>query len=608
MAIDQLPDTTVEVVADTPADAAPSRYVAPGFTPDKPAPARTGSAAMVAAMATGRGLGVAARHLATGTTGTGRAGWRYLRAHEISESYRDGKPSTESEWEYVHAIRRKRWATAAATVGGGILVNLVAAGALMLAGGLPAADAFTVLPAGESAVAGAAVAGYGRRINRARALEAAPLTDALAAGPAPATNETLLEALAAIKVPEGAAVVSHEPNRDGTSVTTVNLPPNFTVTSLRGKLEELAGALGRDTTMVDIRKAAHANQAAIWLSSTDPFEAPRPSPLLAGNAAVDAYRYGVSVAWNKRGEIILLPITNSNILIAGMTRSGKGVGAANLAVGASLDVRINLRIVAGKQNGEWDAYAKARVASTYFKPDPKRLLALLNALRADKNRREGILGKLGKSKMTVDTIEKLGGIELLVIDELATYTRPGRPLRDEILEALIELSAVAAGAGILMVLITQYPEVAVIPQALAMNCGTKWAMRVDNATQSNAILGEGSSGSGRDASKFDPPRPGLGWLVNPFAAVTDLARSFDLDEDERGEITLLLERAVRVRDKAGRLVGQWNDPIENTLQQETGFSSAAGGPEHNGVPARMLHLLDPQQAAAYEAVVDCVEV
>jgi hypothetical protein len=91
-------------------------------------------------------------------------------------------------------------------------------------------------------------------------------------------------------------------------------------------------------------------------------------------------------------------------------------------------------------------------------------------------------------------------------------------------------------------------------------------------------------------------------LVNPFAAVTDLARSFDLDEDERGEISLLLERAVRLRDKAGRLVGQWQDPIETTLQQETGLLSAGGGPERNGVPGRLLHLLDPQDFAAHEAL------
>jgi hypothetical protein len=71
---------------------------------------------------------------------------------------------------------------------------------------------------------------------------------------------------------------------------------------------------------------------------------------------------------------------------------------------------------------------------------------------------------------------------------------------------------------------------------------------------------------------------------------------------------MLLERAVRLRDKAGRLVGQWQDPIETTLQQETGFSSAGGGPDKNGVPGRLLHLLDPQDAAAHEALVDCVAV
>jgi len=308
----------------------------------------------------------------------------------------------------------------------------------------------------------------------------------------------------------------------------------------------------------------------------------------------------VPVAWNKRGSCIRLAINNQSFVIAGTSRSGKGVGAANLVVGASFDPRINLRIVAGKQNAEWNPYAKAGVAATYFKPDPARLLALLEALLADKDRRERALDSLGKSKLVAPVIEPVGGIELLVIDELATYTRPGKPLRDEILEALIELSAVALGAGIILVLITQYPEVDVIPQALALNCGARWAMRVENATQSNAILGAGQAGAGRDASKFDPPRPGLGWLVNPFAGVTDLARSFDLDEDERAEISMLLEEAAKIREQAGRLVGQWEDPIEQHLLNATGLSSAAGGPKRDGVPGRLL-AHTPEQRMQMEA-------
>jgi S-DNA-T family DNA segregation ATPase FtsK/SpoIIIE len=391
-------------------------------------------------------------------------------------------------------------------------------------------------------------------------------------------------------------------NPDGSSVTVFDMPGASTAAELKKKLASLAAALGRDVSMVDVTKAGLEGRVSLWMSDTPPFDTPRPSPLMTLLGPLDAFDQGVPVAWNKRGEPVILPINNSSFVIAGGTRSGKGVGASNLIAGAAMDPRINIRIVAGKENGEWNAYAKAGVASTYFKPSPQRLLALLKAEIADKNRRERTLDKLSKSKVTADTISKVGGIELLVIDEVATYTRPGKPLRDEILEALIELSAVAAGAGILLVLITQYPEVDVLPAALAMNCMTRWAMKVDSATQSNAILGGGASGMGRDSSKFDPPLPGLGWLVNGFAGITDLARSFDLDEDKRGEISELMLRAAKLREKARRLAGQWDDPIERMLLAETGLSSMAGGPERNGYPGRAAGATTPEQRQQREAV------
>ncbi|MGV9588245.1 hypothetical protein [Streptomyces tendae] len=431
------------------------------------------------------------------------------------------------------------------------------------------------------------------------------------APPPPAlTVEQLEDALRAIGEIRGEEKIQilavPQREKDGNTTVVFDLPPRTTVAELKKKLPKLAGALGRDVSMVDVTKAGTEARASLWLTDQDAFEDTRPSPLIKAPSQLDAFKDGVPVAWNKRGITIRLAINNQSYVIAGMTRSGKGVGASNLVVGTSFDPRINLRIVAGKNNGEWDPYAKTGVASTYFKPNPERLLALLQALLADKDRRERDLGALGKSKLVGPVIEQIGGIELLVIDELATYTRPGKPLRDEILEALIELSAVAAGAGILMVLITQYPEADVIPQALAMNCGARWAMRVENATQSNAILGGGQASAGRDASKFDPPRPGFGWLVNPFAGVTDLARSFDLDEDERGEITMLLEKAAKIREKAGRLAGQWDDPIEKHLLNTTGLSSVAGGPKRDGVPGRNVLQMTPEQRMQMDACRGCL--
>lgn len=433
-----------------------------------------------------------------------------------------------------------------------------------------------------------------------------PGARAFDAPPPPAlTVKELEDALRAIGEVRGEEQIQilAVPQRGGDGNTTVvfDLPPRTTVAELKKKLPKLAGALGRDVSMVDVEKAGTEVRTSLWLTDKDPFADTRPSPLLKKPAQLDAWTDGVPVGWNKRGITIRLAINNQSFVIAGTSRSGKGVGASNLVVGASFDPRINLRIVAGKQNAEWNPYAKAGVASTYFKPDPARLLALLKALIADKDRRERDLDRLGKSKLVAPVINQIGGLEVLVIDELATYTRPGKPLREEILEALIELSAVALGAGIILALITQYPEVDVIPQALAANCGAKWAMRVENATQSNAILGSGQAGAGRDASKFDPPRPGFGWLVNPFAGVTDLARSFDLDEDERGEITALLQKAAKIREAAGRLAGQWDDPIEKHLLNATGLSSAAGGPRRDGVPGRNVLNHTPEQRMQMDA-------
>ena len=528
-----LPDFRPGGTLAAPPQPAASPYVATDYAPEKTAPARSDSRKVRAAKATGRGLGAGARHTTAGVGGTLAVGWRYVRATDRVESI---QPSTPSEWDYIHGVRRRRWITAAATAGGGVFGSLGVWLGMVAGAGLTAGAGLEAAAGAESAFGIVAAALYGRHLNR-KAIEAAPAVPAIGAAPAVPANEAevatasasaLMEAFAAIKVPDGSTVVSSTPGPDDTSTTIVNLPANFTVTSLRGKAEELAGALGRDTTMVDITKGAHANQAVIWASSRDPFEETRPSPLMDYcHAPLNVWGDGAPVAWGKRGDAVCLPIRSSHFLIGGTTRSGKGVGLANLITAAAMDPRVNLRIIPGKVNGEFDAYARTGVAATYFKPDPKRLLVLTEVLLEDMDRRNAILGKLGKSKMTPDTIMELGGIELVVIDELATYTAQGsHPDRDQLTENLMKLAAVATGAGILLVLATQLPQADVVPSRLAMNCLTKWAMRVDTAQQSNTILGGGSAGAGGpDASRFDPPRPGLGWLSNPFAGITDLARS-----------------------------------------------------------------------------------
>ncbi|RKN54830.1 hypothetical protein D7231_34955, partial [Streptomyces klenkii] len=405
------------------------------------------------------------------------------RAKAAAAVHPEGSPAEQEAFALVATLREQRDAATrqrareprAIATGVGTALGVGTVAITVTVGGV-AMGAVTLLPV--------PIIGYlvGRREQRARDAAEKAFSMAAAAGDGQATAEgaaaldaaqpaldggTLGAAFRACGFSGDITVLDAPPaGPDGTSVTKFRLPPGVTVSMLRRKDEQLAGALGRDLSMIDITKEGAENLGSLWMTDRDPFEDPRPSPLLNHRGPIDAWGDGVPVAWSKRGIAVRLAIRNSSFVVAGMTRSGKGVGAANLISGAALDPRINLRIVAGKVNGEWDPYAKAGVAATYFKPDSARLLALLHALLADMDRRNRVLGELGKSKVTPDTIKKVGGIELLVIDELATYTRTGAcPERDEILAALAKLSSVAAGAGILLVLITQYPEVDVVPQA-----------------------------------------------------------------------------------------------------------------------------------------------
>jgi hypothetical protein len=302
VAIDNLPARPADAPAAPPANPAVPEWLRPGAEIVKDADS---TRSVGAAKTSGRVLGTAAGWLAAGTRGAGAAWWRYVRASDLIDSI---EPRTPNEWDFIHGVRKKRWITCACTTGGGILGSLGAWIGTVAGMGMTAVPGLEAAGTMEGAAAMLAATITGRIITRRAVAELPAGEQPLALeGDVVTSGETLLDALTAIKVPEGARVVAHQPGPDDTSVTIVDLPANFTVTSLKGKLEELAGALGRDTTMVDIRKAAHANQAAIWLSSADPFEVPRPSPLLTGNAAVDAWRYGIAVAWNKRGETSCCP-------------------------------------------------------------------------------------------------------------------------------------------------------------------------------------------------------------------------------------------------------------------------------------------------------------
>ncbi|MFJ8388636.1 hypothetical protein ACIQ9Q_29745 [Streptomyces sp. NPDC094438] len=418
--------------------------------------------------------------------------------------------------------------------------------------------------------------------------EDAPLTDAQ-------INRVLRIAVPSFKEEDEIRLVGLIERADINAAQCVfKLPEHVTVSKLIEKREEIAGALQVDENWLDIKQDGHPGRCSFWIATSDPFDKVRRSPLLGQTTPLDLWNDGAPIAYNKRGETRRLTIRDIMLLIGGATRTGKGMALRNLICALALDPRINVRIVDGKPTGEHLVYAP--IAATMFGRERNRLDFLLDAYEAEIERREDLLASLGESKMTAKLLKKLS-IEILIIDELATYTRKNVPGAAARLSRLEFLSSVGAGLGVLLVVATQHPEVDVIPAGLRGNMTGRWAQRTADADGTNAILGKGATGRGMRAHDIPRDKRGLGWLDMDGIA-EELARSFLIDEENAGEASEIIAVGVELRRAAGRLPGQWDDPIEAYLVQMTGLSSAAGGPGGRGKPGR------PGQTAADATALD----
>jgi S-DNA-T family DNA segregation ATPase FtsK/SpoIIIE len=360
------------------------------------------------------------------------------------------------------------------------------------------------------------------------------------------------------------------------------------------KKKEIAAALGVSTDWVDLAVGRVESELKVWVASEDPFGVVRTSPLLDHDGPINTFRDGIVVAFDKRGKPVTLWIRDSSLLVAGATRRGKGMLLANILIGVAKDPWVNVRIFDGKGTAEHNPYAP--IAATFVKRDPKRLALFLRAVVAELARRSDVLDEHGWEKLDEDNYDEalqlLGGRELIVVDELATYTPKGTsPWADEITENASQVAAVGAALGMTLISLTQVPEVDVIRGRLRQNHVARAAMNTESPSASNTILGDGMAGQGYDASKIPINQPGRNWLATPETGVTE-DRSYLVKPADKRRVAA---EAYDLRKMAGRLPGQWGDPIEEYLLAETGVSSAAGGEGGKGrigaAPA-VLTLLD----------------
>lgn len=373
------------------------------------------------------------------------------------------------------------------------------------------------------------------------------------------------------------------PHADGPGIAyAVDLPSGIPAAAALGKEQQqkIASALAvhRDWIDLDVDRSPGSSESRlkVWVSNGDPFAVVRRSPMLHNGGPINTFRDGIVVAFGKRGEPITLWVRDTSLLVGGATRRGKGMLLANILIGVAKDPWVNVRIFDGKGTAEHNPYAP--ISGTFTKRNAQRLAIATDAIVAEMDRRSDLLDEHGYEKIDDENYEEvmqlLGGREVLIVDELATYTPKGTsPFADRITENLSQIAAVGASLGILLISLTQVPEVDVVRGRLRQNHVGRAAVNTESGTASNTILGDGMTGQGYDASKIPIDQPGRGWLATPETGVIEI-RSYLVKPDDKRKVAA---EAYEIRKAASRLPGQWRDPIEEHLLAETGVSSAAGG-------------------------------
>jgi S-DNA-T family DNA segregation ATPase FtsK/SpoIIIE len=304
-----------------------------------PVLSRAGSAAMVAAAATGRTVGLTARTgwqwarwFGHGTRATAVLGHRYVRAHDHLEAI--GGMTSAAGWNKIQGTRKRRWRFLGAAAGVVAAADLAAWWALVKYESTPALDwSWAAAPGTEAAVAAALLTLYGRyrlanRLAPQEVLAAADTDDG--AEPFPLahcrTADEVVECVGRALAYEGVGtrqidILGHRTWGWEVDVTLKGSTP--------GKVNAVADQLdahfdvkhGGTLVERDLGRSAHLTMRLV---TDDPF-ANMPAPLeYAPNSldVADPHRYGLSMD----GRPLEFVAEGTRVLVIGSSGSAKSTG------------------------------------------------------------------------------------------------------------------------------------------------------------------------------------------------------------------------------------------------------------------------------------------
>jgi S-DNA-T family DNA segregation ATPase FtsK/SpoIIIE len=255
----------------------------------------------------------------------------------------------------------------------------------------------------------------------------------------------------------------------------------------------------------------------------------------------------IPVGVNESGELALLSLYSSSVLVGGVPGSGKSVGVEELLYGAALCPEVCLVVVDLKGGMELSAVDDAGRAD-YFVEHTAALASVLRRLMAEVIRRQRAVRAIPRlRKIEPDMWSEFPPL-VLVIDELAEATASGdREADREINDLLRRLVALGRSTGLSVVASTQRPSSDLVPTSFRDLFRHRWGFRTSTAAMSAIVMGEANRDHPQGPHDIPDAMPGVSFIGDERGKRQRVRSFFITDE----QIDTLAARAADVHRRSG---------------------------------------------------------
>jgi hypothetical protein len=319
----------------------------------------------------------------------------------------------------------------------------------------------------------------------------------------------------------------------------VLVPEGTTVDPLANGSEALAVTLRAREIRV-VRDPAIAGRADITVLCGDPLDAPEVRWPWA-NAWQTLLWQGLPLGVDEQGRNVQLDLAGRNLIVGGVSGSGKTNALALVVGAAALDPNVSMWLL----DGERRELARWRHSATrYIRSDVTKATEALDKLRALVTDRHETLKSQKLAKVTPDM-----GIDLIVvvIDELDFYLRKSYE-QSAFAEALLDVLDRGRAAGVIVVAATANQTTIAIPTTMDDYFELRLALRCANRQESDHLLRSAWPPISVSADDIGADSPGVGLMLTDRGVPTKL-RCYHVGDDD---IDATAERAAQLRDSRPR--------------------------------------------------------